>query len=240
MSISVAEHTHGSDTTGLTTINTSIITPSPNRLEIAFVYSHCATAIPNIPTLTGNGLTWVQASTAVMGGGSNFRISEFRTLGLTPSNGVLGIDFAGQAQATIVWGVVEVTNVDLSGVNGSGAVVQSIANGTNASVNNFTITLAGFSSVNNGTIGFFVELDSGATLTPGAGFTQLFQDGASGDSGFKYAIEWRQDNSTAVGMTSSNSQAWLAAASEIAATPPVGAIIGSLIPPLVWATRIRS
>jgi hypothetical protein len=174
---------------------TSSITPTANRLVLAAVGSDKGSSGAVSPTLSGCGLTWVLVA-EVGTGGPAFVLSVFRALG-TPSAGAVTIDYGGVNQASCWWSINEFDGEDLTGTNGSGAVVQSVTNtGTTTSL---TVTLAAFGSANNATYGaFFLIYASGTgTIAGGSGFTLIDQvhDDPHGDS---LGTEWRSDNSTTV------------------------------------------
>jgi hypothetical protein len=186
---------NGTDATSYTTAS---VTPTAARLQLLTVMSAVSTGTPNIPTVTGCGLTWVRI------GGFNFsathRITVFRALGLTPTAGTLTIDFASggvsQTQTYGAWGLTEFANVDQSGTNGSGAIVQTVSANSGAVVTTLTVTLAAFSNVNNATFGA-LGVGANRTITEGAGFTQLSEIAGS-SPGATLATEWKNSNDTSV------------------------------------------
>ncbi len=128
MAISISNVIANNNSTGVSSATTASITPGSNNLMLATVSSRTTiTTNPNVPTLTGNGLTWVQIATINWDSDSSSRKATtlFRALGASPSSGAVTIDFAGQTQGQIYWIIDEVTGMDTSGTNGSGAIVQS-------------------------------------------------------------------------------------------------------------------
>jgi len=122
-----------------TTFTTASVTPGANKLQLLYVWSQAAVA-PNAPTVTGNGLTWVQVATIVFG--TTRRLTLFRALGASPSAGTISIAFAGQSQTAGLWRLTEFAGVDTSGTNGSGAIggsnTGSGASGQGASIDSGT------------------------------------------------------------------------------------------------------
>lgn len=133
--------------------NTASITPGANNLILLTVVSGDIST-PNVPTATGNSLTWVQVNTQGYGSGSGARVvTVLRAMGASPTNGVVTISFAGQSQAECRWSVDQFTGTDVSGTNGSGAIVQSQVNSATAS--SLTVTLSALGNANNASFGAF-------------------------------------------------------------------------------------
>ena len=195
-----------------TSYTTASITPSANQLVLAFIFNRAATGSVNtVPTLSGNGLTWVEIAN-VQSSFAGQTASLFRALG-SPSAGVVTIDFNAVSQDRCGWSINEFNNVDRTGTNGSGAVVQSVTGLNEADNSGITLTLAAFSSVNNATYG---GVRSGLTATPGTGFTELGEDVNGVEE-----TEWRNDNDTSVDWTwTNNTGDALAIAIEIKFVPP--------------------
>lgn len=194
--------TSGSSATNGTSYNTAVVAPASNELVCIKVFSECVTANDDpIPSsITGNGLTWVLIDSQLVGdtfGG----ISWWRAMGASPSSGAITINFT-DTQNGCLWNVIENGNVDTGGSSGSGAVVQSAkGNGTGTTL---TVTLGAFGSANNATQGAFgAYTDTGnvMSVTPGTGFTEIYD--IELDLGWKdsLASEWRVDNDTTVDVT---------------------------------------
>ena len=175
--ISIANLTFGSAATNGSTQSTASITPSANKLLLLSVDSRTSiTANPNIPTVTGNGLTWVQVNTVVWDttGSSRKRKTIFRAFG-TPTAGAISINFGGQVQAHVFWVVDEVSGAVSGGVDGSAAIIQSATFFQDATTSSsITVTLNPFANANNATYASFSEnLTANVVFTPKAGFTSL-------------------------------------------------------------------
>lgn len=95
----------------------------------------------------------------------------------TPVQGIITIDFAGQTETGAAWSIVQYTGMDTTGVNGSGAIVQSVTNSTGgANATSLTVTLAAFSNANNATAGGFgIPLNTAGQPAIGSGFTATGQ-----------------------------------------------------------------
>lgn len=181
---------------GLTSYTTSSGTFTTNALQLLLVGSQVAAGTVNTPTVTGGGLTWEVVATALTS--NQRRATLFRAMG-TGSSGALTIDFAGQSQVRAGWSWSEATDVDTSGTNGSGAIVQSatgVVDGTTTT--GVTVTLGAFSSANNATYGCirFGTITAG-TLTAGSGFTEIAQAAST----VKYQSQYVLANDTTVDWT---------------------------------------
>ena len=186
--------------TDLTSYPTNLQTPTADRLQLLWVYS-IAAAAPNTPTVTGCNLTWVEVDNQI-DSGSLRKITLFRALGAIPTLGLLTIDFAGQTQTGCAWSWVEYDGIDISGTNGSGAIVQSAKNATAVNATSLTVTLAAFSDASNATVGGFgIPLNTAATPVVGSGFTATGQRNQNNPN-LSIGSEFLASNDTSVDMTS--------------------------------------
>lgn len=205
------------DATG-TSYTTASISPASNQLILATIYSRSNSAGQSLaPTLTGNGLTWVQVAT-LADSATTQRISLFRALGSAVA-GTVVIDFGAVTQARCGWSISQFNNVALTGTNGSGAIVQSVTNKDEGTNTGLTVTLAAFGSVNNATYG---GVKAGNPITPGTGFAELGEDGV-----IFIESEWKNSNDTSVDWTwSSTSGFALGVACEIKFASASGGFLG--------------
>lgn len=112
--INCTPYFNGSDSTDASSYVTAVFSSSANTLYIASFNSRTGiTADPNVPTLTGAGLTWVQVDTSLYDptSSSRRRLTTFRATG-TGSAGALTFDEAGQIQTSTVWSIDACTGVD--------------------------------------------------------------------------------------------------------------------------------
>ncbi len=164
-----------SSSTDATTYTTASITPTANNLVLAWVTNTRASS-PTIPTLSGNGLTWVQVATVTWGtiSAPTARTTLFRAMGAAPSAGIVTIDFAGSTQTGVGVSIIQFGDVDISGTNGSGAVVQSVTGSTDSATAaaGLSITLAALGNAANATAGGFANFVNSATsISAGAGYS---------------------------------------------------------------------
>lgn len=202
--MTISNLTSGGDLDGGSSSSTASIAPTANRLILLTVSSRTGiTANPNQPTVTGNGLTWVAINSIVYDttSSSRRRVTLFRAMGAAPSAGAVAIDFGGQAQTDVGWSVDQSSSgVDISGTNGSGAIVQSATNKDEAGGTSLTVTLAAFGNSGNATFGAFAIGDFGITPTVGSGFTMLGQSNIGSGNGVDCFTEYKSTNDTSVDM----------------------------------------
>jgi hypothetical protein len=157
--VSFTNLTQSSDTTDQATYTTASITPSSNCLQVALV-ANSTSNTATTPSLSGNGLTWVLATTSAISGTTARRVSAFRTMGGSPSSGEVTISFGGTTQSGAAWNIVEFCSVDTSGTNGSGAVVQVADNNTTSGAS-LSVPMANFGATNNAAVAGFFTSETG-------------------------------------------------------------------------------
>lgn len=180
-----------------TSYATASVTPTANRLVLVAVHSANQNETPGTPTLSGNGLTYVQVATVLFDtiAAPDGRLTLFRAMGAAPSAGAITISFTAN-QDGANWSVVECSGTDTGGTNGSAAVVQSATNRTN-SASSLTVTLAAFGSTDNATYGAFA-IGATQALVQGTGFTEIHEVQSSDTPARSTMTEWRNDNDTSV------------------------------------------
>jgi hypothetical protein len=123
-SISITHLADGSDDGVANPLTTPAYAFKNNTLYLVSISARIASGTLQTTGLTGGGLTWVKVAEVPSGGGS-VALSLWRafvTSGAT--TGALTITLNSPA-TSMKWSVDEVTGVDTSGTNGSGAIVQS-------------------------------------------------------------------------------------------------------------------
>lgn len=150
---------------------TASISPAANKLVLVTVFSARGSG-GNIatPSVSGCNITWTQVETRTANS-ANWRITLFRGLGTSPTEGVLSITFGGQTQDQgIGWIVDQISPVITSGTNGSDAVPQSTSGvATGATNTGITMNLSAFTR--NGSGAYGVVATQGTNITAGSGFT---------------------------------------------------------------------
>ena len=198
MAVAASLLTADQDGTNATSYSTASISPAGNRLIIACVLNRVGSGTPNTPALSGNGLTWTLVRSEVEAASFRFRISVFRAMAVSPSSGAVSINFSGQTQNYCGWIITEFSDVNTSGSDGSGAIVQhnGYANTTNTLTP--TVSLSAFESAANATLGCFVHGQQ-SPMTPGSGFTEIAD--ITVENNEQLYMEFRADNDTTVDCT---------------------------------------
>ena len=98
-------------------------------------------------------------------------LDEFWGSGI--ASGGLTIDFGTETQSGCAWSMVELSNVNTGGTNGSAAVVQVVtANTADANATSLSITMAAFGQAGNTAYGAFAVNGGGTdAMVAGSGFT---------------------------------------------------------------------
>lgn len=224
MSVAFTNLASGDDTAGGSTTVTTSVTLAASRLhlltvsQIQFNGSAAAT-----PTCTG----WTQVATSVYynAGGTNVpsnRITILRRMPASNETGTHTIDFGGTAQTEVMWSIDQSdANVDTTGTNGSGAIVQTATGSGNGTA--LLATLAAFGSTDNGTFGGCTIYANGMSpWTVGTGFTALANIAGGFTSDISLLTEYRVDNDTTVDATASTTGDWGVIAIEIKAAAASG------------------
>ena len=93
------------------------------------------------------------------------------------------------------WIVSQWGGVDVSGVNGAGAIVQFGSSAADA-VNGLTLTLAPFGNVNNVAYGVFSVTSKVPAITPGAGFTEIAEQASAESPLSALQAQWTTNDNT--------------------------------------------
>lgn len=197
--ISVANLTAGTDTTDDSDSAVASVTVTKGKLQLLTIASRADSVQPTISSIgvpTGSGIVWTLVGTAVDYDASGSRRTLFLYRGMATATVTGGFTITwGGTQTAKCWNLDELTNVDTSGTQGSGAIVQSATN-IGASVTSLSVTLGAFGSVNNATYGAF----SGAgddTFTAGSGFAITGQ-AHPGTNEISVGCEFKATNDTSV------------------------------------------
>jgi hypothetical protein len=197
--------TSGNDVASRSSYSTAGITPIADNLLLAFVLNASAGFVPPtpaVPMATGNGLTWEVVDSGITG---HHRLTCLRAmrLGAAPSPGALTFGFSGQPQALCAWSVFEYDNVDLSGANGAGAVVQH-PSGTAAAATGLTVPLGPFGDPATNLAVGAIGLTAVHPITKGPGYTEI--DVQSPNTGFGQSATLQSQDRT--GAAASVEWAW--------------------------------
>ena len=240
MAVTCVAATNGTgQTTSAANVASGSITPVANRLYLAVVASRF-TSSPNIPTVTGCGATWVQVATRV--DATNFRrITVFRAMKASGlSAGAVTAAWTGptQTQTVSLISILELDGIDITGTDGSGAVVTSAQNGSTGTVSPpVSITMTGWGdTVNNAAISCWWH-GNAEVVTPKSGWTELTDQAGISSLSLETQFKVGQDTTPQVASWAGSAAAWGGIAVEIKAvavvvynqTPSGGLVLGGAV-----------
>lgn len=167
----VKNHGDGANNTAYTSSGATAF--GNNKLYLMSIFGVAATGIaPSMSSITGGNLTWVQVAQITFNtiASPTATVSVWRGL---VTSGATTTTFTYTWNKTVQTGLAqlwEFSNVDTSGTNGSGAIVQSDTFQSDSTAAPL-ITLNSFGSPVNATFGAFADGEQTGTLVEGSGFT---------------------------------------------------------------------
>ncbi len=145
--LAVADNTNGQVYT------TASVAFSNNKLYLLAVSGRHTGGIPAAPTVSGGGITWTTVNDVAYGTNASpqRRVVVYRGLVTSgASTGTLTISWAGGSNlSSCDWVLDEFDGINLTGTNGSGAVIQSATNYVDSNTT-VTATLSAFESSTTG------------------------------------------------------------------------------------------
>jgi hypothetical protein len=220
--IAIAETlSEGSTTNAVSYQTTGTFTLASNRLGLCWVVNTDGDDGPDAPTgLTQTGQTWVEIST-IVDPQNDIRATLYRTLGAGADAATVTVDFPadGDNQTGAILLCQEVANVDISGTNGSGAILQIAALGAQN-----TLGIGGL-SFNSRTANSAVLLGAGANTScawaPESGYTAGTEAGYATPTteGQVFTVVGGSDTTPSVTLSAcGTSPEWAAIAIEVKAS----------------------
>jgi hypothetical protein len=176
---------------------TASISPAPNSLITIAVLSQRGGGATGSPTVTGGGMAaWTEVATVTFStiAVPQKRLTIYRALSASPGSGPITIAFPAIV-ANAQWIVSQWSGVDLTGVNGAGAIVQTGSARANTG-NSLTVTLAPFADPNNVAYGVFAIRKNVLGITPGAGFTEISEQPSGELPPSDLQAEWATNDNT--------------------------------------------
>lgn len=165
--------TSGTNATNQSVYTTASIAPAANALITVAVLGRRSTGVQT-PTVTGGGMsTWTLVASVDYDpiSGPLSRVCVFRAMSSAPGSGALTITYPN-SQSNATWIVSQWTGVEVSGTNGSGAIVQS-SSARGDVVTSLSTTLAALADPNDVAYGVVGASLNGPAVTPGNGFTEI-------------------------------------------------------------------
>lgn len=176
---------------------TASIAPAPNALITVAVLGHNSTSATASPTLSGGGMTtWTVVGTATFDGvaAPHKRLTIYRAMSAAPGSGPLSITWSS-SQSNCQWIVSQWTGVDVSGLNGAGAIGQSAATSGDAG-NGLLVALGAFGNSANVGYGVFGVVNNALAVTPGSGFTEIAEQPSAESPASDLEAEWATTDNT--------------------------------------------
>ena len=207
----------------------SPIAPAPNTLITVAVLGHNNTSAAPSPTLSGGGMAaWTEVATTTFDGIAtpHKRLTIFRAMSATPGSGPLTITFT-TGQSNCQWIVSQWDGVDLSGVNGAGAIGQTGTARTDAG-SGLSVALGAFGAAANVAYGVFGVTKNVVAVTPGAGFTAIAEQASGESPAADLAAEWAAGDNTIDASWPSAAAAALAVEIRAAGGPSVSAALSTV------------
>ena len=176
---------------------TATIAPAPNALITVAVLGHNSTSAAPSPTLTGGGETsWTEVASITFDAVAtpHKRLTIFRAMSGSPGSGPLTITYSA-SQSDCQWIVSQWDGVDISGLNGAGAIVQTGSNSGDA-VAGLAVTLAALGDPGNVAYGVFGVSKNAVAVTPGSGFTEIAEQPSGESTPADLEAEWATNDNT--------------------------------------------
>ena len=187
----------GTDIVNQKVYTTATIAPAPNALITVAVLGHNSTSAAPSPTLTGGGMTgWTEVASITFDAVAtpHKRLTIFRAMSASPGSGPLTITYSA-SQSDCQWIVSQWDGVDISGLNGAGAVVQTGSNRGDA-VAGLAVTLAALGDPGNVAYGVFGVSKNAVAVTPGSGFTEIAEQPSGESTPADLEAEWATNDNT--------------------------------------------
>jgi hypothetical protein len=201
-------------------------TPPTSGLIVLFVASRAVTGTTNVPTVSGNSLTWTQIATVQRGSAHTMTLFGANASG--SATGATTIDFAGQNQSFCRASFFLAEGVDLTG-GVAAAFVQSPTNQGDG-VTSGSVTLSAAAAGDNRPIAAFYHAANEVT-TPRTDWDEM-DDLAGSFTNTAIETQSRDDafeTTASASWATSTSVNWLGIAAELKATVAGGDPEGSLL-----------
>ncbi|HEU5183559.1 MAG TPA: PKD domain-containing protein [Gemmatimonadaceae bacterium] len=191
--------TSGNSTSNGKVYTTTSIAPAPNALVLVAVVGHRTYGAGASPIITGGGMTtWEEVATVTFDpvGSPLKRITLYRAMSTSPGSGPVTITFPNNV-SNAQWIVTQWEGVDVSGTNGSGAIVQ-MGSARADGASGLAVMLAAFESASNAAYGVFGVNSSTVAITPTNGFTEFAERGSAESPPSDLQAQWKMDDSQIV------------------------------------------
>lgn len=198
MAIAATNKTTGLDDTDQTTAYTtaSVSFVATRLYLVSFVTHSSAAGAPTAQTATGGTLTFTEVTNITFATIATpvKRLTVFRCMPSADETTAVSLNQGAVNKGHGRWVIDEFTGIDTSGVNGAGAIVQSVTNRADTGTG-LTVTLAAFGSTDNVGFGSFAHAANEVT-TPGVGFTELGDVVGTETPTTSLETEWKLNDNT--------------------------------------------
>jgi len=187
--------------------------PPSSGLIVACVYNRRTTAAADLPTMTGNSLTWTQVVTHVPSGdGTSSRMTIFGANASGSTTGTTTVDFGGNTQLGCYTSFVGATGVDLSGGIAAAFIQTPTGQGGSGTA---TVTLSAAGDANNRPFAYVWHF-ANELHTPRASWTEADDMSGAGPN-IGVMTQYRTDafETTATATWTTTTVAWGIIAAEL-------------------------
>ena len=189
-------------TSGNSPVNQNVCTTAPisssaGSLVTVAVLGHSSSTAPASPVVSGGGMSaWDEVATIVgdVIASPHKRLTIYRAASSAPGSGAIAITFSG-AVSNCQWIVSQWSGVDVTGLNGASAIVQTGSSSGDA-VSGLTVTLGPLAHPNNAAYGVFGVSSDAPAVTPGAGFTELDEQPSGESPPSDLQAQWGMSDNT--------------------------------------------
>lgn len=232
------------DTDGTSAVTASITLPA-NSLILAVVHTSRGTSATQAVAAASTGATWVvvNATTFNTIATPRSRVTILRTMVASDQTGAVTFSCSASHDCWI-WSIIAFSDVDTSGTNGSGAIVQSNVNAANGN-GLWSVTLSAFGDATNNATYIGVSYDLNNTFTPDSPLTAL-NENASTTPARDLWDGWNLGENTSPSGSSSTADFGAVAleikagVSALTSTPTVGAaLLGGVTPTPVMSAVLK-
>lgn len=175
--------TQGISSATTTSYTSASITPVVGQTVIIVVCNASGADNVAIPTsIASSNITWnstPNATQAYQGAaGTNRRIiSVWKGVATSASSAAITITF-GVSNVRCLWQVFQFG----TDVATSGTIIQAAGNNTGSNVSTYSVSLGAFTSSTSGTLAVFVTGNADTSFSPKAGWTEIYDENAAGNS----------------------------------------------------------
>lgn len=217
-------------TSNATSAVSASISPATDELIMVVVFNKGPNSVAaNPPNISGLSISWYLVANHVSSfSAGEWRMAIFVGVVTSPTSGAVTMDYSGQSQQSILWGIIQFpNNVKLNLSNPQNSIIQSGVAENNSTISSMGVSLGSFANEINATIGAWAD-DGQAAFTGATGQTTILNiSPASGN----LLITFNQANQTTMtaNFAANNATGKIALAAEIAAAPSGGAFVFNML-----------